>query len=188
MALVSKIGGGVGNVIRAVTDPVMCFNFAITMVEASSSVSSVITSVATGIQNVALGGFSECSGLEMRMEPESYNEGGNNKTALKFPSRITWTNIKLKRGVTLSDDLFNWHYSFVQGKGKRRNGVIALLNELHIPIKVWYFERGLPVRWSGPSMNAAASQVAIEELEIAHEGLRLFTPGSLLSTKTGVSF
>jgi len=187
VALISKIGGGIGNVTRAVTDPVMSFNFAISMVEASTSVSSILTTVATGIQNVALGGFSECSGLEVRMEPESYSEGGNNKTVLKFASRVSWTNIKLKRGVTLSDDLWNWHYSFVQGKGKRRNGVIALLNSLHIPIKVWYFERGLPVRWTGPSLNASTSQVAVEELEIAHEGLRQFALGSTVNL-TGVSF
>jgi phage tail-like protein len=188
MALISRLGGGVGNVTRALTDPVLGYNFAITLVEASSSPLSVLNTVVGGLENVILGGFSECSGLEMKLEVDSQREGGNNGTVLKFPSNVTWSTIRLKRGVTLSDLLWNWHYDFVQGKGTRRNGVIALLNDLRIPVKVWYFKRGLPVRWTGPSLNAMQGQVAVEELEIVHEGLSLFTPGTLLESRTGVSF
>jgi phage tail-like protein len=79
----------------------------------------------------------------------------------------------LKRGIALSDDLFQWHYAFVQGNVQRRDGLIALQDEEHVPVKVWKFTRGLPVKWSGPAFNATQNQVAIEELEIAHEGLTL---------------
>ncbi len=119
------------------------------------------------------GGFSECTGLEIGMDPEEYKEGGNNGKSLRFPSQIKWTNIKLKRGIALSDDLWLWHYGFVQGTVSRRDGVVTLLDEQQNPVKVWAFKRGLPVRWTGPSLNAMQSQVAIEELEIAHEGLML---------------
>jgi phage tail-like protein len=157
-------------------DPVMGYNFLITLVDSSS----VLTTVLTGIQNTLLGGFSECSGLQMDIKTEDYNEGGNNGTVLKFPSRVSWTNIRLKRGAALSDDLWKWHYSFVEGKGKRRDGIIILQSDDHTPVKIWFFTKGLPVKWVGPSMNAAQAQVAVEEIEIAHEGLKMHSPGSII--------
>lgn len=118
-------------------------------------------------------GFSECTGLEIGMDIEEFKEGGNNGTTLRFPTRVKWTNIRIKRGIALSDDLWQWHYGFVQGTVSRRDGVITLLDETQSPVKVWSFKRGLPVRWTGPSLNATQSQVAFEEIEIAHEGLTL---------------
>lgn len=171
-------------VVSALTNPPLTFNFLITLIDSSS----VLTSVLTGIQNTVLGGFSECTGLETTMDIEPYSEGGNNGTVLQFPTRVKWTNLHLKRGVVLSDDLWNWHYAYVEGKGKRRDGIIVLQNDLHIPLKVWHFRRGLPMRWAGPTMNAAQSQLAVEELEIVHEGLKLYAPGAALSSATGVSF
>jgi len=162
-------------------DPVMGYNFLITFVESSSLLASVLS----GIQNVVLGGFSECTGLESALQIEDYNEGGNNIGALRFPTRIAWTNIRLKRGAALSDDLWKWHYSFLEGTGKRRDGVITLQNDRHEPVKVWYFTRGLPVKWTGPALNAMQSQLAVEELEIAHEGLKLYSPGATAAGAIG---
>jgi phage tail-like protein len=120
-------------------------------------------------------GFSECSGLEVALEVEDYQEGGNNGAVLHFPTRVKWTNLHLKRGVALSDDLWQWHYGFVQGTGARRDGVITLLDEQQNAVKSWSFKRGLPVKWTGPSLNATQSQVAFEEIEIEHEGMTLLT-------------
>ncbi len=172
----------VGTSVRV--DPVGSYNFLITLVDSSSA----LTTVLAMIQNVALGGFSECSGLETTLEVEEYQEGGRNETVLKFPTRVNWTNLRLRRGVTLSDDLWNWYYSFVEGDGKRRDGVIVLQNDLHVPVKTWHFIRGLPVKWVGPTLDAAQSQIAIEELEIAHEGLKLYSPGAAIASATGALF
>jgi phage tail-like protein len=90
---------------------------------------------------------------------------------LKFPNRVTWSNITLKKGVGSGTALWDWHYGFVEGKGKRRDGLIVLLNDLHLPNNIWYFRRGLPVKYTAPSMNAAQNTVAIESIEIAHEGI-----------------
>ena len=125
------------------------------------------------MQVAPAGGFSECSGLELGFDIEEYKEGGNNGTVVRFPTRAKWTNIRMKRGVALSDDLWLWHYGFVQGNVSRRDGVITLLDEQQNPVKVWSFKRGLAVKWTGPSLNAMQSQVAVEEIEIAHEGLTL---------------
>jgi phage tail-like protein len=127
-------------------------------------------------QNVVVGGFSECSGLEMQLKTEDYEEGGNNGTVLHFPKRTNWTNLRLKRGAALSDELWQWHFGFVEGRGKRRDGIVTLQDDEHKPVAVWHFVRGLPVKWTGPSLNAMQSQVAIEEIEIAHEGLRMQLP------------
>lgn len=158
------------------TDPYVAFNFQITLLDSASVLGAVVNAITSiaGIANVPVaGGFSECSGLEMGLDIEEYKEGGNNGTVLRFPTRLKWTNLKLKRGVALSDDLWLWHYSFVEGQVKRYDGVITLQDEEHQAVKIWKFTRGIPVKWTGPSLNASQSQVAIEELEIAHEGLKL---------------
>ena len=148
-------------------DPYRGFNFLITLVSSSSSLSTVLAP----IQAVPAGGFSECSGLELSLDIEEYKEGGNNGTVLRFPTRVKWSNLRLKRGLALSDDLWRWHYGFVQGSVARRDGVVTLQDEQQKPVKMWSFTRGLPVKWTGPSLNAAQGQVAFEEIEIAHEGL-----------------
>lgn len=150
-------------------DPYRAFNFLIALVDSSSAPGTPLKST----QSSAAGGFSECSGLEISMDIEEYKEGGNNVTILRFPTRIKWTNLKLKRGMAVADDLWNWHYSFVQGKIVRRDGVVTLQDEQQNPVKRWSFTRGLPIKWTGPSLNATSNNVAIEELEIAHEGLKL---------------
>ena len=116
-------------------------------------------------------GFSECSGLEMSLDVEEYREGGYNGTVLKFPTRVKWSNLTLKKGIGLTTELWDWHYGFVEGTGKRRYGIIMLLNDLRLPNNIWYFRRGLPVKYTGPTMNATQNAVAIETIEIAHEGI-----------------
>ena len=150
-------------------DPVMNYNFAVTLLESSD----LLFSVLSALQLSAAGGFSECSGLDTTLEVEEYKEGGNNGAILKFPTRVTWANIKLKRGVTVSNELWDWHYQFAAGFGTRRDGLIVLFDSERQPVRTWTFRRGLPVKYAGPAMNASQGQVAVEEMEIAHEGLFL---------------
>ena len=142
---------------RIISDPIVAFNFRVALIDSSSVVSTVVS----GISAAVGGGFTECTGLDAGLQVEEYIEGGVNGYTHKFPSRITYSNITLKRGITLSEDLWNWHYSFVQGKGKRRDGLIILQNELLIPVKTWIFKRGLPTKWVGPAFNA--SQVSVRD-------------------------
>ncbi|MFB2881595.1 phage tail protein [Floridanema aerugineum] len=159
------------------SDPFPAFNFLVSLIDSSS----VLGSITSAINFVAGGGFTECSGLESTLQVEEYSEGGENRFVHKFPTRITYSNILLKRGVTLSEDLWNWHASYINGNGKRRDGVIILNNELQIPIKTWVFKRGLPLKWTGPTFNAAQSAIAVETLEIMHEGLELISAGTALA-------
>ena len=155
-------------------DPYGAYNFLITFIDSSSSST-------TTQKGAAVAGFSECSGLEASIQTEDYQEGGNNNTTLKFPKHIAYTNIRLKRGITTSDDLWQWFNDFINGQGKRRDGTITLRDELQQAVKSWQFKRGLPVKWTGPTLNAAQNQLAIQELEIAHEGLKLVPPATKAS-------
>jgi len=151
-------------------DPIGVFNFYLTLIDASNVVGTLITAAL----NYKVAGFSECSGLEATMEVMDYKEGGVNDYVHKFPTRASHSNITLKHGVIyLYDDLWSWHYDFVQGQGKRKDGLIVLLDESRQPAKVWKFRRGLPMKWTGPALNASQSNAAIESLEIAHEGLTI---------------
>jgi phage tail-like protein len=159
------------------TDPFRSFNFLVSFVDSGDA--GIAATVSLG-QSAALGGFSEISGLETTLEVEDYNEGGRNDGVRRFPTRITWSNLRLKRGIALSDDLWSWHYGFVEGRGRRRDGIVTLLDERREPVRVWQFRRGLPVKWTGPTLNAGQSEVAVEEVEIAHEGLTLVSARTLM--------
>jgi phage tail-like protein len=151
-------------------DPLSVFNFYITLIDASSVDGTLIGAAL----NYQVAGFSECSGLDATVEIFEYKEGGVNDYVHKFPTRASFANITLKHGVIyLNDDLWTWHNGFVLGNGSRRDGLIVLMDESRTPAKVWRFTRGLPMKWIGPSLNATQNSVAIESLEIAHEGLFL---------------
>jgi phage tail-like protein len=163
MALLSALG------IRS--DPILGHNFVISLIDTSSALALATSLISSAISDVALGGFTECTGLEMSLEIKDYEEGGNNAGVLKFPTRVKWSNITLKKGVGSGTALWDWHYGFVEGSGRRRDGVIMLMDDLSVPNHIWYFKRGLPIKYTGPSMNASQNNVAIEAIEIAHEGI-----------------
>ena len=151
------------------------FNFQIRLIETAKPASALIGAFNPPIA----GGFSECGGLEATMAVDEYREGGRNDAVLRFPGRVTHPNLRLRRGLAVSDELWKWHEQFLLGKGRRRDGVLELLNDEGEAVRTWRFRRGLPVRWAGPSLNAATSAVAVEELEIAHEGLFVQAGGAL---------
>ena len=152
-------------------DPLLNHNFVISLLDTSSSLALGKSIALSAIFDVALGGFSECTGIEMSLDVEEYREGGLNGPIHKFPTRVKWSNITLRRGVGAGTGLWDWHYGFFEGKGKRRDGLIVLMTDLRLPNNIWYFRRGLPVKYTGPTLNAGQSQVAIEAIEIAHEGI-----------------
>jgi phage tail-like protein len=159
--------------------PLPAFNFYIALVEDENPLIQAAKIAAAFL----LGGFSECSGLESEIKVEDVLAGGQNDRVYRFPGRATYPHIVLSRGVGFSESLYLWHEEFLNGEGKRRNGLIFLANETRIPIKCWSFERGIPVKWSGPAFNAGTSATAIEKLEIAHEKLTLtLSPGKLLDS------
>jgi phage tail-like protein len=155
--------------------PVGGHNFNVRLLDTAKPGTALLTTVAPPPG----GGFSECLGLESTMQVEEYREGGRNDGVLKFPGRIAGNNIRLKRGVGVSPDLWKWHESYLRGQGKRRDGVIELLDDAGSVVSTWRFRRGIPIRWVGPGLIAGQNNVAVEELEIAHEGLKAQALGEL---------
>ncbi len=118
-------------------------------------------------------GFQEVSGLNIQADAVEYREGSNPESQpLKMPGQIHYSNIVLKRGIVAKDnDFFAWINTIKLSKVERRDIVVQLLNENHEPVVVWKIRNAFPVRYSGPVLLANASEVAMEELELAHDGL-----------------
>lgn len=153
-------------------DPILAFNFLVTLYDSTAATGSAVTRIALSpLMPTPVAGFSECSGLDMTLETEDYQEGGANGTVLKFPKHMRHAEITLRRGITKNTDLFDWCYAFTQGAGKRKDGLITLCDAQHKPHTVWGFRRGLPIKYAGPQFNAQHNAVAIEAITIAHEGL-----------------
>lgn len=151
-------------------DPLGVYNFYLTLLDSQATVGTLITAAV----NYFVAGFSECSGMDASFEVMQVKEGGLNTHVWQLPVRASHSNITLKHGAIYAyDDLWDWHYGWVQGQGKRKDGLIVLNDNSGQPAKIWKFKRGIPVKWSGPALNAAQNSVAVESLEIAHEGLEM---------------
>jgi phage tail-like protein len=123
------------------------------------------------IDGVAVAAFSEVSGLESETEVIEYRTGGEISSVRKLPGLTKHPNLVLRRGVTQDAELWNWRRTVVDGKVERRNGSIVLLDDDRSPVVRWTFRNGWISKWTGPELNAKGSEVAIETIEIAHEGL-----------------
>jgi len=153
-------------------DPPLNHNFVVTMADTTSVGSFLKSAALSALGDVLFGGFSECTGLDITQVDEKRHEGGRNGTELRFPTRITWTNITLTRGVSrISQSGWDWLSGFGDGTVKRMDGLVMLLDAHHLPHNVWAFKRAFPVKFVGPTMNALGKEVAVEKLELAHEGL-----------------
>lgn len=138
------------------------------------------------IAGLFLGGFSEVSGLDNSMAIESITEGGVNDRVYRLPGRFDVANITLTKGVGFTDDLWNWLEAWQNGEALRKSVFILLANSLKVPLKIWVAERALPVKYTGPALNAGSSALAIEKLEIAPERLTLiFSTGDAIEAVTG---
>lgn len=120
---------------------------------------------------VVQGGFSEVSGLSSDIELESYEEGGLNGFVHQFPKHTTYPNLVLSRGLINIDLFYIWYQATSQGLIQQLNGTILLLNSQQIPVMWWSFKNAYPVKWEGPQLNASSDEVAVEKIELVHQGI-----------------
>ncbi|MBU1234546.1 MAG: phage tail protein [Proteobacteria bacterium] len=123
------------------------------------------------IDGITRAGFQECSGLDATQDPIEYREGTDALTPRKLPSINKYSNISLKWGITDDSELWDWRKTCMDGKVERKNGSIVLLNDAGEEKLRWNFVEAWPTKWTGPSFNATGAEVAIESLDIAHEGI-----------------
>lgn len=116
-------------------------------------------------------GFRECSGLDSTHSVGEYREGLDPLTMRKLPGLISYSNITLQRGIANNDELWEWHNSVKDGGPFHRDISIVLLDDQAQEKIRWNLTRCWPTSWKAPGFNATADEVAIESLELAHEGI-----------------
>jgi phage tail-like protein len=128
---------------------------------------------------VAAGEFSEVKGLGGELEVMPYSEGGVNDGVHQLPVRHSWGRITLSGGVGRGPGLWAWYQSGLsQSLGARRDGAIVQLAPDGAPAVAYHFRAGLAASWTGPDLSGLGDAIAIESLQIAHEGLlRVPVPG-----------
>jgi phage tail-like protein len=133
---------------------------------------------AVELGSIQVAEFAECAGLQIETKVFEYQEGGRNETTLKFPEISTYGNITLKRGITTSNELIDWQLDVVNGifqtnarSQSTQPLAIVLMDEQKRAVQRWNLIRAFPVKWIGPDLRAIGNEVAIETLEIAHEGI-----------------
>ena len=126
------------------------------------------------VDGITVAAFRQVGGLASETEVIEYRVGSDKtNTARKLPGLTKYTNIVLKRGITQDNQLWLWRKAIEQGTPDRRSGAIVLLDDERNPVRRWRFSEGWITKFDGPDLNAKANDVAIETIEIAHEGLTI---------------
>jgi phage tail-like protein len=126
------------------------------------------------IDGIALGAFSEASGLTADGDAVDYREGTDKQANVrKLVGLRKYTNLTLKRGYTQDKSLWQWHANIVAGKPDRRNVTVILMNEAHVPVLTWHAENAWINKIEGPTFKAAGNEISIESVELVHEGLTI---------------
>lgn len=127
------------------------------------------------IDQIAEAAFSECTGLQVEREIFEWEEGGENGYRHRLPGRAKLSNIVLKRGIA-SLDLWKWFADALAADGRavrvqRRGLTIVLCGYAGMPEVRWNIKDALPVKWVGPTLKTGSGEVALETVELAHNGL-----------------
>ena len=123
------------------------------------------------IDGLEAGGFSEVTGIDASVDVMEYREGDMVQTPMKIPGLKKYGNITLKQGLADSMVLYECIAEGVNGAVQRKTITITLLDEEETPAASWQVINAWPTKYTAPDFNATSSEVAIETLEIAHEGM-----------------
>jgi phage tail-like protein len=110
--------------------------------------------------------FTELSGLQVEMQVMEYEEGGTNSFVHRLPGRLKVGNITLKHGLTKSNEFLKWCMNI-----ERKNVTVVMYDVAGQPVVRWHFNKAYAVKWTGPSFTADSTAMAIESIEITHQGL-----------------
>jgi phage tail-like protein len=120
------------------------------------------------------GAFSECTGLEATMEPKVIKEGGLNYGVNQRSGPVTFATVVLKRGMTKTRDLYKWFEMVGNGSyAYRLAATITMFDTTGKGILSWKLQKALPVKFKAADLSAKNSEIGVEELHLAHEGLSL---------------
>lgn len=126
------------------------------------------------IDGIPRGAFSEVGGLTAEGDPVDYREGTDlQQNVRKLVGLRKYTNLTLKRGYTQDNSLWQWYSNIMNGRPDRRNVTIVLMNEARDPVMRWHAENAWINKIEGPAFKANGNEVAMEAVELVHEGLTL---------------
>jgi len=126
------------------------------------------------LNGITRAGFRECSGLENSQTAGTYREGTDPYLSpRKIPGLVTYGDITLSRGVTGDSKLWEWRLKAVNGAVERHDISISLHDDLGAAKITWNLFEAWPTSWTGPSFNATADELAIEQITIAYERIKL---------------
>jgi phage tail-like protein len=128
------------------------------------------------IDGIEVAQFLECSGLKTSTTVFELEEGGMNHRVHKLPGQSKWENITLRYGVTGDVSLLGWRGDIIQdnfGSSVRKNGAIVVKNNQMEVVRRYNFQDAWPVSWEGPSFNSQSNELAIEAIELAHNGIEI---------------
>jgi phage tail-like protein len=126
------------------------------------------------IDGLTIAGFRECSGLSADGNAVDYREGTDSpRSVRKLIGMNTYGNVTLKTGYTTNTELWTWYRNIVNGIADRRNGSIVLMDDQRRDVMRWRIENAWIKKIEAPSFNATANEVAVETVELVHEGLML---------------
>lgn len=123
------------------------------------------------IDGIEAGGFSEVTGFDASIDVIEYREGDMVQTPMKVPGLKKYGNITLKQGLADSRVIYEWMIEGVNGAVQRKTITITLLDETEAAVASWQVINAWPTKYTAPDFNATSSEIAIESLEIAHEGM-----------------
>lgn len=122
--------------------------------------------------------FKSVGGLKFETEVVPVREGGTNHTTFQLPGATKWSNLVLKQGFTRDSALIKYRQQWIQAASdpdtkmvRIPTGKITQLDTAKNPVCSWTFYRGWPCKWEISELDASKSELAIETLEIAHDGL-----------------
>lgn len=120
-------------------------------------------------------GFTEVTGLDIQIEAIEYREGSSKEySKIKMPGMQKFSNITLKRGSIGGDkEFYAWINTVSMNQIERRDLSISLLNEKHEAVFTWKVKQAFPVKVQASDLKADGNEVAIETIELAHEGLNI---------------
>ena len=120
------------------------------------------------------GAFAECTGLEATMEAKVIPEGGRNYGTALRAGPVTFASVIFKRGMTATRDLYNW-FELVNtgGFAYRLAATVTVFDVAGRGVLSWHLEKAIPVKFKAADLNARGTEIAVEELHVMHEGLRL---------------
>lgn len=123
-----------------------------------------------GLSNANDVRFTEVGGLSLEVMTEEVAEGGENRFIQKYPGRVKYPELVLKRGFLVKSAVFGWIRDCIErDQLTPRNVDVTLLNEAHEPLVTWHVVNAFPTKWAVSDLNASSNTVVVETLQLYYQ-------------------